>query len=39
LYISRKTTEHHVSHILTKLGVASRAEAAAASVRLGMIVG
>ena len=25
LYISRKTAEHHVSNILTKLGVASRA--------------
>jgi DNA-binding CsgD family transcriptional regulator/tetratricopeptide (TPR) repeat protein len=34
LYISRKTAEHHVSNILTKLGVASRTEAAAASVRL-----
>ncbi len=36
LYISRKTAEHHVSNILTKLGVASRTEAAAASVRLGI---
>jgi DNA-binding CsgD family transcriptional regulator/tetratricopeptide (TPR) repeat protein len=36
LYISRKTAEHHVSNILAKLGVASRTEAAAASVRLGV---
>ena len=36
LYISRKTAEHHVSNILTKLGVATRTEAAAASVRLGI---
>jgi DNA-binding NarL/FixJ family response regulator len=39
LYISRKTAEHHVSNILTKLGAASRAEAAAASVRLGITAG
>jgi DNA-binding CsgD family transcriptional regulator/tetratricopeptide (TPR) repeat protein len=39
LYISRKTAEHHVSNILTKLGVASRTEAAAASVRLGITTG
>jgi DNA-binding CsgD family transcriptional regulator len=36
LYISRKTAEHHVSNILVKLGVASRVEAAAAVVRLGI---
>ena len=33
LYISRKTVEHHVGHILTKLGVRSRAEAVAYMVR------
>ena len=33
LYISRKTAEHHVSNILTKLGVATRAEAAALAGR------
>ena len=35
LYISRKTAEHHVSNILTKLGVSSRAEAAALAARHG----
>ncbi len=29
LYISAKTAEHHVSRVLTKLGVRSRAEAVA----------
>ena len=33
LSISRKTAEHHVSHILAKLGVGSRAEAAALAAR------
>ena len=32
LHISRKTASHHVSNILTKLGLRSRAEAAAHSV-------
>ncbi len=35
LYISRKTAEHHVSNILTKLGASTRAEAAALAGRLG----
>jgi DNA-binding NarL/FixJ family response regulator len=33
LYISRRTAEHHVSNILAKLGLGSRAEATAFAVR------
>ena len=36
LVISPKTAEHHVGRILGKLGVRSRAEAAAHAVRLGL---
>lgn len=36
LYISEKTAEHHVSHILGKLGVHTRGAASTAAHRLGM---
>lgn len=36
LYITPKTVEHHVSAILSKLGVRSRKQAAAEAVRLGL---
>jgi DNA-binding CsgD family transcriptional regulator len=39
LYISPKTASVHVSNILTKLGVSTRGEAAAAAYRLGLVDG
>ena len=36
LFITEKTTSHHVSNILAKLGVADRTAAAAEAIRLGI---
>jgi DNA-binding CsgD family transcriptional regulator len=36
LYVSRKTASHHVSSVLTKLGVSTRVEAAGVAHRLGL---
>jgi DNA-binding NarL/FixJ family response regulator len=37
LFISARTASVHVSHILEKLGTATRTEAAAAAHRLGLV--
>jgi DNA-binding NarL/FixJ family response regulator len=37
LFISRKTAGVHVTHILDKLGVSNRVEAAMAAARLGLL--
>ena len=37
LFIARKTAGVHVTHILDKLGVANRVEAAMAAARLGLL--
>jgi DNA-binding CsgD family transcriptional regulator len=39
LFLSEKTVHHHVSAILRKLGVGSRAQAASEAVRLGIATG
>jgi DNA-binding CsgD family transcriptional regulator len=39
LFISEKTASSHVTHILDKLGVASRGAAAALAVRGGLVGG
>jgi DNA-binding NarL/FixJ family response regulator len=39
LFISRKTAGVHVTHILNKLGVSNRVEAAMAAARLGILDG
>jgi DNA-binding NarL/FixJ family response regulator len=38
LYISRRTAEHHVQHIYTKIGVSSRAAAALFAVEHDLLV-
>lgn len=38
LHISANTASHHVSHLLTKLGARSRAEAVTAAIELGIAV-
>jgi DNA-binding NarL/FixJ family response regulator len=37
LFVSPRTAETHVTHILAKLGVTTRAEAAAHAVRAGLV--
>jgi DNA-binding CsgD family transcriptional regulator len=37
LFISPKTAENHIGHILAKLGAANRRDAAAVAIRLGLV--
>jgi DNA-binding NarL/FixJ family response regulator len=39
LYVSAKTVDHHVSSILAKLGVRSRAEVVREAIRLDLVPG
>ena len=38
LFVTTKTVDHHVSAILAKLGIRSRAEAASCAARLGIVL-
>jgi DNA-binding NarL/FixJ family response regulator len=38
LFLSPRTVEHHVSAILRKLGVRTRAEASSAAMRRGVVI-